>query len=126
MHHTDIYEIEYTRAHTHTHTNAFIKEGTKWVGRQTVQYVVFLIDDCNWPEVPNRTRNDRNQSVLDKQMHLVDQSKNPCHNYIDYLVLEKLELDYNSNQDRDIVRNWNSHLVYWLNYPIENGLDHMN
>jgi hypothetical protein len=68
---------------------------------KTVQYVsswfvvVFFsfIDDCNWAEVPNRTRNDRNQLVLDMQMHLVGHSMNQHHNYIDLLDLEKFALD---------------------------------
>ena len=98
-------------------------------GRQTVQYVsswFAFIDDCKWPEVPSRTRNDRNQLVLDRQMHLVDQLMNPVHNYIDLLVLENLELDYNSNQDTNIVLYWNYQQVYLLNYLIVIVLDHRN
>ncbi len=87
----------------------------------------FFIDDCNWAEVPNRTRNDRNQLVVDMQMHLVDHSMNQLHNYIDLLVLEKLGLDYNSNQDMNTgLLNWNLHLVYSLNYLIAIVLDYKN
>jgi hypothetical protein len=77
--------------------------------------------------VPNRTRNDRNQLVVDMQMHLVDHSMNQLHNYIDLLVLEKLGLDYNSNQDMNTgLLNWNLHLVYSLNYLIAIVLDYKN
>jgi hypothetical protein len=51
-------------------------------------WFVFFIDDCNWPEVPTRTRNDRNQLLVDMQMHLVDHWMTPRHNYIDLLLLE--------------------------------------
>lgn len=48
-----------------------------------IYFVFSSIDDCNWLEVPNQTRNDHNQLLVDMQMHLVDQSMNQLHNYID-------------------------------------------
>jgi hypothetical protein len=37
----------------------------------------------------------------------------------------KLGLDYNSNPHKNIVLNWNLHLLYSLNYLIVIVLDHM-
>lgn len=74
-----------------------------------------FINDCNWAEVPHRTRNDRSQLLLDRQSHSGVHSTNQRRNCIDSAVedlpmvdLENLAVDYSSTRDTDTGPNWNS------------------
>lgn len=83
---------------------------------------LLLIDDCSWPEVPNRTRNDRSQLVVDKQRRSAARWWNPWRNCIDSRVLGKLVLDCSSKLDKNIAPMLSSHWPDYSSFLFENGL----
>ena len=84
-----------------------------------------FINDCNWMEVPNRTRNDHNQLVVGMRMHLVDHSRNQLHNCIDLVVhqlmvvLVNLVVDQNPILHMGIALNWNLHHQIVVEFEVD-------
>lgn len=76
--------------------------------------------------VPNRTRNDRSPSLVDRRTRSVVHWPSRLDNCIDSLVLEMLELDCSSKPDKNIAPMLNWHWPDWSSCPVVNELDRRN